>query len=268
MCKDSIYVRRCVGRVMDAHPDIIVIYSGHNDFGGFTSRFPRALMFIQWHPWLVDLERALARTRGYSLLARPIVLWHTEPSLLKALPDWDLRRVHDIILDEYTANISAVITRARQQKTPVILVTVVSNLLEFPFRADRWDRLFEHVRTAQEPLEPWLSHLVKGIKLFRAGHFEAALTHLKRSRDNHYPTSRAVSALNERLREFSAANEHVHLVDFERELDRLGMEEGIGCGFFGTEVYCDHVHPNPRTNKLIADAIFRTLSELRSSTPQ
>jgi hypothetical protein len=31
-CKDSIFVRSCFDRAIEAHPDIVVIYAGHNDF--------------------------------------------------------------------------------------------------------------------------------------------------------------------------------------------------------------------------------------------
>jgi hypothetical protein len=46
-CKDSIFVRRCVERSIEADPEILVIYSGHNDFSGFMSRWPRVGMWME-----------------------------------------------------------------------------------------------------------------------------------------------------------------------------------------------------------------------------
>jgi len=59
----------------------------------------------------------------------------------------------------------------------------------------------------------------------------------------------------------------MNLVDFETELDEAGLEEGIGCNFFGSEEYCDGVHPNPRTTRLIAEAIARRIAEIRQGQP-
>jgi hypothetical protein len=104
--------------------------------------------------------------------------------------------------------------------------------------------------------------------------------------------SRAPSELNDTLRELAAGNDHVHLVDFERILDRVGVEEGIGCNFFGVgdfserelgqgkrgkdeggtdelakgegdEPWCDQFHPNPRAQRMIAEALLPALLSLR-----
>jgi lysophospholipase L1-like esterase len=136
----------------------------------------------------------------------------------------------------------------------VILVTVVSNLYEFPLRRAQWD-------APQKPAR-WVMPYRRGIELYRAGRFAEALAAFKESRDA-YPFGRAPSELNERLRELAQGRPHVHLVDFERTLDRAGLEEGIGCNFFGDETYCDQFHPNARTHRLIAEALLRTLEGLR-----
>ncbi len=128
-----------------------------------------------------------------------------------------------------------------------------------PSRFSRWDSFVAAQRHSDTPPPPWLQHYLQGIELCRAGRHEDALATFRRARDAN-PRGRAPSMLNERLRELSAAHPHVQLVDFERRLDRIGLEEGIGCNFFGDEnrlggLTCDGVHPNIRTNELIGSAI-------------
>ena len=93
---------------------MIVIYSGHNDFSGFTSRSPRLLMFVERHGWwLVRAERLLARTRTYSMLAgraRLPLSPANDPGATRVARDLD--ETHRVILEEYTKNISSVIGRA------------------------------------------------------------------------------------------------------------------------------------------------------------
>jgi hypothetical protein len=67
-CKDSIFLRSCFERLVAARPDVIVIYAGHNDFGAMMQPIPQVPMLIERHPWVIELEYALARTRAYSLL--------------------------------------------------------------------------------------------------------------------------------------------------------------------------------------------------------
>ena len=102
----------------------------------------------------------------------------------------------------------------------------------------------------------------EGIRLFQAERFDEALEQFKLAR-NEDPQSRAPGLLNPRIRELARAHDHVHLVDFEAQLDRLGAREGIGCNFFGAEEYRDGVHPNPRTNHLMGEAVARKIIQLR-----
>jgi hypothetical protein len=135
-------------------------------------------------------------------------------------------------------------------------------------------------------METWWSHYSAGMEHWKAKRTEQALTAFVEARD-HFLKSRAPSQLNEGLRAVAAAHEHVHLVDFERILHGVGVEEGIGCNFFGAgdfsgrelgrgkrgmdpnvtpegdDPWCDQFHPNPRTQKMIAEALLPAVLSLR-----
>ncbi len=140
----------------------------------------------------------------------------------------------------------------------ISVVTLVSNVSEYPAKRDRWHKMMNRERPFPDYLQPWRSHYEKGIAHFEAGAFEASLREFKWARDVSL-NGRAPSALNEMIRELSQQYPHVHLVDFERTLDRIGTREGHGCNFFGTAEWCDQFHPNPRTMELIAEDIAEAL---------
>jgi hypothetical protein len=205
------------------------------------------------------------------------------------LPEPAFSRANRVILDTFSENLRSTFELARRRDVPVVVVTVVSNLHEFPVRKAQWPALLSGDWTAgkdeywrkrlsaqlgvepgpdleaSEGLAPWWAHYLRGIQFFQVADYEAALAEFKQARDSHL-FGRAPSIANERLRELSAEDPNVHLVDFELELDGLGVETGIGCDFFGTEAYCDNLHPNPRTNELIANAVARKVLDLRGAS--
>ena len=268
-CKGSFYVRQCAEKAIDTRPDAIVVYSGHNDFSGFMSRSPGLLMWMErsgW--WVIELRRALAQTRSWTLINPGAV----EPLEFAFDPGANLdppgvARAYASILEGYEENLQAILDRARDDETTVIWVTPVGNLSEYPVPKKDWGLVdFQNNRAGQDA-KLWALEYAQGIAAFREQRFDDAIAAFKRARDR-FPRTRAPALLNERLREIDAALEDLHLVDFEAQLEEIGREEGIGCNFFGTDDYCDGVHPNPRTSRLIGESIANRIAELRQSRPQ
>ena len=110
------------------------------------------------------------------------------------------------------------------------------------------------------------THVIAGRELFRSKHFSEALKEYKLARDS-WLNFRAHSALNERLRELSRGKPQVHLVDFEQELNRVGLEIGIGCNFFGDSTYCDQLHLNTRSHAIMANMIREVIKGLEKLDP-
>jgi len=259
-CKDSIFLRGCAGRLLEIFPDFLVIYSGHNDFSGHRVRYPRLSIWIARYGWpLVKLEEWLGRFRFWTLFARS----EDEPLLPRfdsGISPEKSAAANQVILEHYTENLTAIIERASERGTQIVLVTVVSNLHEYPNPREQWGLMLLAHAKAETP-GPWLRHYAEGIRSYRAGRFEDSLRAFEMARDAD-PRSRAPGLLNARIRELAQAHDHVHLVDFEPQLSRMSLEAGIGCNHFGTAEYCDGVHINPRTSRLIGKAVAERVLEL------
>jgi lysophospholipase L1-like esterase len=261
MCKDSIYVRQCAETVISAHPDILIVYAGENSVANWGFAEPERAIFLEENAWLYDLDALLSHTRTYSLVARKLERPVFPATWVEAqLSDERFERSRQVILAKYRRDISRVIEVAREHGADVILVTQVSNLYEYPIRKAAWDipraPPTPHTRMARSA-----EHFWNGVALFRTERFEEALAEFKQARDLD-PRGRTPSQLNDIVRELGTEREHVHLVDFERELEQVGVREGIGCNFFGDEDVCDQFHPNTRTNHLIAEALLRAIERL------
>jgi hypothetical protein len=262
-CKDSIFVRECARHALEAGASVLVVYAGHNDFANWGSWDPASRIWKEELLWLYDLEALLGRTRTFSLLSRllrPESDWHPRPALQP--PPEVADESKRVILAKFTEDIGEVLALAERHGAVVILVTVVSNLHEFPVRRQEWDT--GTARLARRPdLAPWGERFERGIELYRAERFEEALVVFEQARDLQLH-GRAHTDLNDRVRELADAHPHAYLVDFEKELRAVGVRDGIGCNFFGDETYCDQFHPNTRTQRMIARAVFLEMQELDS----
>ncbi len=263
-CRDSIYVRKCAELARGDASDLYVIYAGHNDFANFVLENPRLRIFSEEYPALFAAQASFAKSRLYSLLSmqfkgRPKSKYAAFYRI--ADPQWSESK--RIALEEYQSNITEVIEQASQLGVEVLLVTVVSNLSEFPNRRAAWNKSLNPRNPIQDHMKPWHERYKQGIRLFRDAKYAESLQAFKQARDLSM-VGRAPSELNHWLRQMSKIHAHVHLVDFERTLDRVGMKEGLGCNFFGTSTWCDQFHPNPRTQRMIAQDVVEKLVQLRA----
>jgi len=252
-CKDSIYVRDCGLAALDANPDWLVVYTGHNDNGAWGARNPGLWIWLEEHSWIYDLDTVLAKTRFYSVVARSTLPKGGPATRMFEVPDpATTAEPRKVSLAKLEDNLSILVAAARERGTRVILVTVVSNLWEYPLRRKNWGRAAAWGKgSTSRGLEEWRRHFLAGIAADKGGDYATALTAFKRARDV-FQRGRAHSEANQRLREFAARNPDVVLIDFERELEVLAAPKGIGCNYFGEESYCDQFHPNTHTHAMIA----------------
>jgi hypothetical protein len=265
-CKDSIFVRRCAQTLIErGEPEIVVVYSGHNDFLNFMRRpGPRALFFLENNPWLIGLRDALARSRIYSLLSRERA--GAISGVWNRLPSPDFEEAFEVVLDAFTHNVEAIVELAAERGVQVVLVTVASNVSEFPYPRDEWD---SGLAPGKNPPEwhDWSVHFAGAIEQAREGRLGPAHESFVAARDD-LPMGRAPSQLNQRVRELAARHPEVRLVDFERRIDVIARQELIGCEFFGGTTggvpWCDPFHPSTRTHRLIAGSVAEALLALRN----
>jgi lysophospholipase L1-like esterase len=270
-CKGSIYVRNCVERIIETRPEMLVVYTGHNDFSGLMSKSPRLQMWLGEHGWwLAQIRRWLANTRAWSIIdgdrsARELA---TNLDPMASLDAAEIDKANRIILAAYEENLEKILEMARRHGTQVLWVTPVGNLHDFPNARGTggWVYALSRARKTDPRPTDWEIAYAKGIEAFGRQDFAESIQHFKAARDL-APETRAPTLLNERLRELDEQHPDLNLIDFEAELDEAGLEEGIGCNFFGSEEYCDGVHPNPRTTRLIAEAIARRIAEIRQGQP-
>jgi len=262
-CKGSYFVSACFRRAIASHPSVLVVYTGHNDFSGHRSRHPQIPIWTERFGWpLLELERGLARTRFWSMLSpsgRLPLTPRNDPGF--ALTPEQSARSNRIILDNTLRNLEDTIALASEHGVPVMLLTLVSNLYEFPTRRTDWDALLAGERDDDFPAADGREAFVAGVGRFREARHAEALASFRHARDA-WPGPRAPGLLNAAIRDLAARRSDAHLVDVEARLDALALEEGIGCNYFGTDVYCDGLHPNPRTSRLIGEWTARAILEL------
>lgn len=283
-------VRLIFQEVIEFEPDLMVIYSGNNEF---LEKRVYGEEPTWWEPVSGALNRLhlVRRVKGSSLGRR---LW-PENTLLAderqhvAYEQWskieqlalELRRnprQYQQVKNHYAFSIQSMVETAGDRKVPVILVSIPVNLrqwhpnvsdqaLEGPTRR-MWEGLYRSgeglllhgdaqgaARRLREAagLAPFHAdtHFALGRALERSGDYEAALQSYSRARDLDYNPFRAPSDLNQILRQIAARYDHVSLADAERAF--LAASAPLAPGF---DLFLDYVHPTRRGNVLVANTVY------------
>ncbi len=256
-CKDTLYVRACADGVAGTDLDLLVIYAGHNDFANWMGRFPRVTMFVERNAWVLDVRDWLAGTHSYSLLVSLLPQPGGSEHDYSFPPDAVFRSAFRTILDAYAENIGAVLDRAEEHGVPVLLVTLVSNLYDYPYVESDWDTGLALSRNQGHP-DAWRAAFAAGVAAHRAERFAEALRSFQVARDA-LPLGRAPSVVNEMLRRLAVERDGVSLLDFERILEADANGSPIGCSYFGDtqdgESWCDQFHPSQKTHELLTSAL-------------
>lgn len=283
-------VRLIFEEVIEFEPDLIVIYSGNNEF--LEKR-----VYGEEPAWWEPVSRALnrlhlvRRVKGSSLGRR---LWPDNTLLADerqhvAYEQWskieqlalELRqnpRQYQQVKNHYTFSIQSMVETAQNRQVPVILVSVPVNLRQWhpnvshqPLQGptlQTWERLYRSgeglllqgdassaVRRLQEAagLAPFHAetHFALGRALERSGAYEAALQSYSRARDLDYNPFRAPSDLNQILRQIAGRYGNVSLADAEQAF--LAASAPLAPGF---DLFLDYVHPTQRGNLLVAKTVY------------
>lgn len=283
-------VRLIFQEVIEFQPDLIVIYSGNNEF--LEKRVYREEP-AWWEPAAQALNRLhlIRRVKGSSLGRR---LW-PENTLLAderqhvAYEQWskieqlalELRqnpRQYEQVKRHYASSIQSMVETAGERQVPVILVSVPVNLRQWHPNVSHqalqgaalqtWEHLYRSgeglllqgdasgaVRRLQEASEQAPlhadTHFVLGRALEQAGNYEAALEAYSRARDLDYNPFRAPSDLNQILRQIAGRYDHVSLADAEQAF--LAASAPLAPGF---DLFLDYVHPTQRGNLFVAQTVY------------
>ncbi len=231
------------GEILEQHPDAVVIYVGHNEYVGLLGvasgfsvgrRRPivlahlglKNLRLLQWarHLWLAS--KPAKPPQGDRTLMATIV---AEQRIPYGSPLY--RRG----LEQYRANLRALLRRYRRAGVPVFIGTVVSNERDQP---------------------PFISaqgaagYFARGRALERLGRYGEARQAYLAAKDRDELRFRAPEEINTILREV-AEDQGAHVVDVREAFHRAARH-----GIIGSDLMLEHVHPNLKGYFLLADAFY------------
>jgi len=280
--------------VMAYQPDLLIIYSGHNEFYGTYG--VASTQYISQTRVVVQITMQLRRLRLYCLI-RDAIAGIRE--LFSGKPEGRSTFMAQMAKDKYIAygsetynrakrnyrdNLNAVIQIAQQHHVPVIISNLVSNQRDLP----PFISVFS-TSTSEESKRRWRALFDVGVQEKEKKNFSRAIELLTNAiqidslrADAHYHLAQCFEQIGEfdkakqeyikaenfdalRFRvgsEFSdivqdlCQQNHALMVDMERAFDERSPH-----GIMGKELITEHLHPNVRGYLLMAEQFFRTVVE-------
>ncbi|MCF8267049.1 MAG: hypothetical protein K9I69_03115 [Ignavibacteriales bacterium] len=235
--------------IISADPDLVLIYSGHNEFygvfgAGSTTR-------ISSSPWLIRLHLNFKDFRLYQLIEN-IVFSAAEFTSFPAgkqqntlmaemISDAEIGLNSDTYNDVsayYRENLERMIRKLKAEKIPVIIGELVSNL-QLPPMDKRGGRAKELYKA--------------GMQKYRERNFFEADSLLQKAGDSDEVRFRAPTDFNNIIRE--TASEFSIPVAATQAIFKKSSSSGICDG----EFFTDHVHPDITGNQLLAEAFLTAM---------
>jgi lysophospholipase L1-like esterase len=277
------------GEILEQHPDAVVIYAGHNEYVGILGvgsgfsvgrRRPVVLSFL----WLEDARILQLGRRALSAL-RPAKPERQDRTLMATIVAEDRIPYGSPLyrrgLEQYRANLRALLRRYRKAGVPVFLGTVVSNERDQPpflsghgtgVDAAAWRRRFEAGRAALTAGDPGTAlaafsaavalddahaagHFGRGRALEQLGRYRAARQAYLAAKDRDELRFRAPEEINHILREV-AAEQGAHVVEVQEAFHRAARH-----GIVGHDLMIEHLHPNLDGYFVLADAFYDALRD-------
>ncbi|MBI4382725.1 MAG: hypothetical protein HY579_01665 [Nitrospinae bacterium] len=289
-------------QLLEYDPDLIVVYSGHNEFIGhfganskvnFGNRFVNDLTTRLYRSRLFFVSELL--TLKLASLAKPESSRSERVNMFKVMMKENKMtwtgRDHADTLENYERNLGDMARMAKEKRVRVIFSTLASNLRDFsPVRSEADPNLGPAQRTV------FMSGLQKAREAMAGGGLDEAIAFFRevQSVDPHYAQEHfELARAYERKGDYRRAHEEyvnareddkVHLracvlfnqavervgktenapvIDMETELERLSPNGLIGSNFF-----LEHVHPNINGHLIMADALARFLARNDFIEPQ
>ena len=281
-------VRLVLRQVLRFDPDLVVVYSGNNEFLEPRRYLPESA--------LPERVRRLASVRALRRLLLPLLrpdavldagqrehasfeVWTKlrQRALALRQDPTQLRRVQD----HYVDSIDGMAREARAAGVPIVLVSVPVNLRD-------WRPNVSAPAPAGAVGDTWRAHVLRGRRalfrgdaaeaaralasaaslapdhaetrfwlataLERAGRFEESVRAFRTAADLDLNPFRALSAFNVAVR--GAAERHPHAVLADVEAAFAGVSAPRAPGF---DLFLDYVHPTERGNHLVAETVQRAV---------
>jgi tetratricopeptide (TPR) repeat protein len=288
-------VRLIFDEILAFQPDLVVIYSGNNEFVE-QRRYAVADNWYDPVARIANLSTAYRLLRGSpafsSLFPTNSLSAETRGGI--AMEQWSKIEGRPATLrtdaaqfqkvkEHYAFSIRSMLQGARDFGIPAVLLTVPTNTRNWQpnvstervegERAITWRKNYRAgraalIRAKNEQAVDWLQkalsvdpgHAATHYHLARAlevsGRLAEANASYDRARDLDANPFRALSAFNKILRGFASEFDHVNLVD----ADQL-FREASAPHAPGFNVFLDYVHPTRRGNLILAKAVFDSILE-------
>lgn len=285
-------VRLVFDNVIEHEPDVLVIYSGNNEFlerRSYRRRWPGleraaavANRLVLFRLMRREIARVLEPGNVLSAQRREHVAEGLRTKLAQLPSDLreDPERLREVT-DHYAASLEAMVREAGERGVPVVLLTVPVNLRDWHPNVSlnrlageellAWERVYDAGRgalLAGEPagaverfdraleLEPLHAetYFQRGRALEALGRMPEAFASYEAARDLDHNPFRALGAFNAILRDLAARHPHVVLADAEAAF--AGASAPRAPGF---DLFLDYVHPTREGNRILARVVFDAL---------
>lgn len=289
----SFGVVKTLRAAMELTPNIIIAYTGHNEFYGiYGSKTESTRLYNQLHYNMLQWRIPRLLDKLINLLRPTVAPTKTLLEILGKRGQIPLSSPQRQIAEaDLNANLHDLITQCQSNSIPLVLCTLASNNTGFAPAASatpqlntnslsQWQTYLvagekallndpitrDHATIGLKNLDQanalwqdsaWLWYL-KGRAFNHLGQYKNAYTAFIRARDLDTMPWRAPSGHNEIIRRV-AKTSNVYLSDIENAFIQASPQQGIGW-----ELMSDHVHPSLAGQVLIARSLFTTVKPLLS----
>lgn len=280
-------------QALDYQPDLVVIYTGHNEyFGAFGVASLQSVGNYEWEMNLIYWMRHLALYHAITdmmdrfqkkspVSAKPISLIEIMAKTNTIPMNSPLRKY---ALTNLERHLRYIIEASKKKNIPVVLCTLISNEHDMaplqspseqslpPDKARAWKENYDAgiqelnsgkpeeviaLKLAVDAFpEHGLTHYRYAQALEKSGDTTDALREYEKARDLDEMPWRAADTANQLIREL-AKKENIWLSDVDKQFHRV-QPEGIGL-----RLVVDHLHPSMEGQVLLARTVFDTLQEHR-----
>ena len=268
-----------VEECLNYSPDLVIIMSGHNEF--VEARHYANLIAANSAPnrlwYSLRTVRLLQHLSNQLKRSKPVLGEPRDPNVPVEYLVWE-EQEFDYALDHYSRNMHRMVDACKRYRTPVILCTCPSNLLDQPpfdpgsiseaeyqltgkgmqlLNAGKYEEALALALGAlrAKPRSPYL-HYIAGKCYFGLNRMEEAKLSLMRAKDTDTFPHRALSTFNEVVRN-TARQTDAYLFDAER-LFASESEHGIP----GENLFVDDCHPTKEGHRLIAEGLGKISAKI------
>lgn len=243
---NSYFIRDIIEDVIEQQPDLLIFYTGHNEFYGALG--PASTEYISGSPSIVNQILKLREYKVYQLLTNVInSIWNlfseekseSRSTLMETMiAEQEIDNDSEIFRDglkQFEQNMVAILNECSKHNIPVLIGNLVSNLIQKPLQISEGVAQ-EYFYNAMNKLEE--ENFVEAKELFI------------KAKDNDLLKFRAVEEFNFIIEKL-AKRYDAEIVD-----NKKGFESASENSIVGNNLMVDHLHPNLEGYKLMGDLFF------------